>query len=98
MCQHSHRRDVVHAVRRYVALLVMIKPVEGESTSRCVVHSPLALIAGLCQYGSPILQPVAQRCSRQLALVPVGHRGGGRRKGAGGATSGQPPAAPVSLY
>ena len=32
MWQDSHHRDVVHAVRRYVALLlVTIEPVEGES-------------------------------------------------------------------
>ena len=32
VCHDSHRRDVVHVVRRYVALLVTIEPVEGEST------------------------------------------------------------------
>ena len=88
MCQDSHCRDVVHAVRRYVALLVTIEPIVRESTSQCVVHSPSHLIAGPCRYGSPILQPVAQRRWGQLALVPVGHQGGGRRRGAGGATSG----------
>ena len=38
--QGSHHRDVVHAVRRDLALLVTIEPVEGEPTSRHVVHSP----------------------------------------------------------
>ena len=75
MCQYSHRRDVVHAVRHYVALRVAIEPVEGESTPRCIVYSSPGLIAGPCRYGGPILQPVAQRCWGELSLVPVGHRG-----------------------
>ena len=73
--QDSHRRDVVHAVCRYVALPVTIEPVEGESTPRCVVHSPWGLVAGPCRYGGPILQPVAQCRWGQPALVPVGHGG-----------------------
>ena len=41
----SHRGDVVHAVRRNVALLVTVEPAEGEATTRRVVHSPSGLIA-----------------------------------------------------
>ena len=59
MRQDSHRGDVVHAVRRNMALLVAIEPVEGESTPRRVVCSPSSLIAGLCRYGGGILQPGA---------------------------------------
>ena len=73
--QDSHRWDVVHAVCRYVVLLFTIEPVKGESTPRCVVHSPSGLVAGPCWYGGPIVQLVAQRRWGQLALVPVGHRG-----------------------
>ena len=75
MCQDSHRGDVVHAVRRNVALLVTIELVEGESTPRRVVHSPPGLIAGPCRIGGPSLQLVAQHRWGELALVPVGHRG-----------------------
>ena len=73
--QDSHRGDVVHAVRRNVALLVAMEPVEGESTPRRVVCSQSGLIAGPRRYGGPILQPVAQRRWGELALVLVGHRG-----------------------
>ena len=71
----SHRGDVVHAVHRNVALLVGIKPVEGESAPRRVVRPPSGLIAGPRRYGGPIMQPIAQRRWGELALVPVGHRG-----------------------
>ena len=70
-----HRGNVSHAVRRNVAPQVVIEPVEGESTLRRVVCSPSGVIAGLRQYGGPILQPVAQRRLGELALVLVGHRG-----------------------
>ena len=75
MGQDSHRRDVVHTVRRDVALLVTIEPVKGEPPSRHVVHSPPGLIAGPCRYGGPILKPVAQRRRGELTLVAVGYRG-----------------------
>ena len=75
MRQDNHRGDVVHAVRRNVALLVTIEPAEGESTPRRVVHSPLGLIASPRRYGGLALQLVAQRRWGELALVPVGHRG-----------------------
>ena len=75
MCQDSYPGDVVHAVRRYVALLVTIQPIEGESAPRCVVLSPPGVISGPCQYGGPILPPVAQRRWGELALVSVGQRG-----------------------
>ena len=55
MRQDSHRGDVVHAVRRNVALLVAIEPVEGESTPRRVVRPLSGLIAGLRRYGGPVL-------------------------------------------
>ena len=70
MRQDSHRADVVHAVRRNVALLV-----KGEATRRCVVCSPSGLVADPHRYGGLIMQPVAQRRWGELALVPVGHRG-----------------------
>ena len=41
----NHRGDVVHAVRRNVALLVTVEQVEGEATPRHVVHYPSSLIA-----------------------------------------------------
>ena len=72
MRQDSHPGDVVHAVRRYVALLVAIEPVEGESTPRRVVFFPSRRPAPVWR---PDLQPVAQRRWGELALVPVGHRG-----------------------
>ena len=75
MRHDSHHGDVVHAVRRDVALLVAIEPVKGESTPRRVICSPSGLIAGPRRYGGPILQPVAQRRWGELALVPVGYRG-----------------------
>ena len=61
MRQDSHRGDVVHAVRRNMALLVAIEPIEGESTPPRIVCSPSGLIAGPRRYGGPILQLVAQR-------------------------------------
>ena len=75
MPQDSHRGDVVHAVRRNVALLVTIEPGEGEATTRRVVCSPSGLTADPRRYGGLILQPVAQRRRGELALVPVSHRG-----------------------
>ena len=75
MHQDSHRWDVVHAVRRYMALLVTVKLVEGEATPRCVVRPPLSLISDLRRNGGLILQPIAQRCGGKLALVPVGYLG-----------------------
>ena len=80
--QDSHRGDVVHAVRRNVALLVAIEPVEGESTPRRVVGPPSGLIAGPYWYGGLILQPVAERQWGQLAFVPVGQRGVKRERAA----------------
>ena len=56
--QDSRRGDVVHAVRRDVALLVAIEPVEGESIPRRAIRFPPDVIASPRQYGSPILQPV----------------------------------------
>ena len=75
MDQDSHRRNVVHAVRRDVALPVTIEPVEGEPSSRHVVHSPQALITGPRRSGGSVLQPAAQRRWGELTLVPLGHRG-----------------------
>ena len=69
-------------MRRNVALLVAIEPVEGESTPQRVVCSPSGFIAGPRRYGGPILQPVAQRRWGGLALVLVGYRG---EKGVGAA-------------
>ena len=71
----SHRGDIVHAVRRNVAVLVTIEPVEGEATTRRVVSSPSGLIADPRRYGGLILQPVAQRRRGELALVLVSHQG-----------------------
>ena len=45
MHQDSQCGDVVHAVRRNVAVLVTVEPVEREATTRRVVHSPSGLIA-----------------------------------------------------
>ena len=73
--RNSHCGDVVHAVRCNVALLVTIEPIEGEATTQRVVCCPSGLIAGPRRYGGPILQPVAQRCRGELALIPPGHRG-----------------------
>ena len=80
--QDSHRWDVVHTVRRYMALLVAVEPVEGEATPRRVVCPPSSLISDRCRNGGLILQLVSQRCGGKLALVPVGHRG---EKGEGAA-------------
>ena len=43
--QDSHRGDVVYTVRRYMALLVTVEPVEGEATPRHVVRAPSSLIS-----------------------------------------------------
>ena len=82
MRQDCHRGDVVHAVRRNVALLVTIEPVKGEATTRRVVCSPSGLIADPRRNGGLLLQPVAQCRRGELALVLVGHRG---EKGEGAA-------------
>ena len=71
----SHRTDVVHAVRRDVALLFTMEPFKEEPSSGHVVHSPPGLIAGPCRYEGPILQPVAQRRWGEPTLVPVGYGG-----------------------
>ena len=83
--QDSHRWDVVRAVRQYMALLVTVEPVEGEATPRRVVRPPPSLIIDPCRNGGLIVQRVAWRCGGKLALVLVGHRGGERRRGGGGA-------------
>ena len=57
--QDSHGRDVVHTVRRYMALLVTAELVEWEATSRHVVRPPMGLISDPCRNGGLILQPVA---------------------------------------
>ena len=75
MRQDSHRGYVVHTVRRNGAWLVTIEPVEGEATTRCVVHSPPSLIADPRRNGGPNLPPVTDGRWGELALVPVGHRG-----------------------
>ena len=75
MRQDSYRWDGAHAVRRYMALLVTVKPVEGEATFQHIVSSPLSLISNLRRHGGLLLQLVAQRRGGNLALVPVGHRG-----------------------
>ena len=75
MLQDSHRWDVVHSVRRYMALLVTVELVEGEATPWRVVRAPLSLISDPCRDGGLSLSPVAQRCGGKLALVPVGHQG-----------------------
>ena len=82
MGQDTHRRDVVHAVRRDVALLVLVEPVQGEPPARHIVHPTSGLIAGICRDRVPILQPVAQRRWGKLTLVTVGYRGGGKSTGA----------------
>ena len=82
MRQDNHRGYVVHSVRRYMALLVTVEPVEGEATSRRVVCPPSSFISDPCRNRALILQLVAQRCGGDLALVPVGHRG---EKGEGAA-------------
>ena len=62
-------------MRRDVALLVLVEPVQGEPSARHIVHPPSGLIAGLCRDRGPILQPVAQRRCGELTLVTVGYRG-----------------------
>ena len=81
VCQDNHRGDVVHAVRSYMALLVTVKPVEGEAPRR-VVRPPLRLISDPHRNRGSILQLVAQRRGGKPALVPVGPRG---EKGEGAA-------------
>ena len=43
MRQDGHRWDVVHAVRRYMVLLVTVEPVEVEATPRRVVGPQMSL-------------------------------------------------------
>ena len=66
----GHRWDVVHAVRRYMVLLVSVKPVEGEANARRVVSPPTSLISDPRRNGGLLLQPFAQRSGGKLALVP----------------------------
>ena len=60
--QDSHCGDVVHTVRRNVALPVAIEPVEGESTPQRVVRPPSGLIAG-----PPGME--ARSCNQSLSAV-----------------------------
>ena len=75
MRQDSHRWDVVHAVRRYMAPLVTVELVEGGGTPRRVTGPLASLISDPRRNGGLLLQPVAQRCGGKLALVPVRYRG-----------------------
>ena len=96
--QDSHRRDVVHTLRRDVSLLDIIDPVKGEPSSRLVVHSPLCLIAVPLRYGGPILATSRPTPFGRANTGPGRVPGEGRRKGAGGAMSGPPQAALVSPH
>ena len=60
--------DVVHEVRRNVAPLVTVEPVEVEATTRRVLYSPSGFIADPPRYEGPILQPVAQRRWGELGI------------------------------
>ena len=82
VCHNSHRWDVVHAVRRYMAQLVIVKLVEGEATSRCVVAPQTSLISYPRRNGGLLLQQVARRRGGKLALVLVGHQGEERERAA----------------
>ena len=62
-------------MRRYMALPVTVKSVEGETTSRRVIGPPTSLTSDLHREGGLLLQLVAQRFGRKPALVLVGHRG-----------------------
>ena len=75
MRQDSHRGDIVHAVRQYMALLGILEPVQGEAAPWCVLLPPLRLISYPCQNGGLILPQVAQHCGRKLALVAIRHWG-----------------------
>ena len=68
----GHGRDVVHAMRRDVALLVVVEPVQGEAPPWHEVYPPAGLVDGLRRYGGPVLQPVTQRRRGELALVAEG--------------------------
>ena len=75
MRQDGHHWDVVHAVARYMALLVTVKPVEGKAPPRRVVGPPTSLISDPRRNGGLLLQRVAQCRGGKLALVPVCYRG-----------------------
>ena len=55
MRQDSHHWDIVHTVRRYMALLVTVDLVEGEATPRHVVRPPSSLRSNPCRNGGLIL-------------------------------------------
>ena len=61
---------------QYVALLVIVEPVEGQATLGRVVGNPTGLICDPCRKGELLSPPVAECCGGKLALVPVGYRGG----------------------
>ena len=69
------RQDVVHTLRRYMALIVIVEPVEGGATPRRVLRRSSNRISDPCWNGGLILQPVAYHCGGKLTSVPVGHRG-----------------------
>ena len=71
MRHDSHRWDVVHVVRRYMVWLLTVKPVAGEATARCVFLPQLSLLSDPRRNGGLIQHPVAQRCGKKLAPVPV---------------------------
>ena len=75
MGQDGPGRDVVHAMRRDVALLVVVEPVQGEAPPWHEIYPPAGLVDGLRRYGGPALQPVTQRRRGELALVAEGHWG-----------------------
>ena len=75
MGQDGHGRDVVHAMRRDVALLVVVEPVQGEAPPWHEIYPPAGLVDGLRRYGGPVLQPVTQRRRGELTLVAEGHWG-----------------------
>ena len=61
MRQDSPHRDIVHAVHRCMALLVIVKVVKGGGggISQPVVGSPSSLITDTHRNGGVVLQPVA---------------------------------------
>ena len=62
-------------MRRDVALLVVVEPVQGEAPPWHEVYPPAGLVDGLRRYGGPVLQPVTQA---------VGESWHWSRKGTGG--------------